>query len=75
MQPSEVAADDRAGLRCWDDLWIGQELPSSIDPRAREWRNNVNRRLDTFFHAAFGARVPAGGTLIVLANRPAVAPV
>lgn len=64
MQPSEVAADDRAGLRYWDDLWIGQELPLPIDPRARGWRNNVNRRLDAFFRAAFSARVPVGGTLL-----------
>lgn len=64
MPGTEVSADDRAGLRYWDDLWVGQELPPPIEPRARGWRNNVNRRLDTLFRAAFDAHVPARGKLL-----------
>lgn len=64
MPGTEVSADDRAGLRYWDELWTGQELPAPIDPRARGWRNSVNRRLDAYFRAAFDAHVPARGRLL-----------
>lgn len=64
MPGTGVSADDRAGLRYWDELWVGQELPAPIDPRARGWRNNVNRRLDALFRTAFDAHLPARGKLL-----------